>query len=80
MCLFIVLFFDVAACQVPMQPLDKFLDASAPRNQKNLKEGPLKHVRTALQQVVDRGDNPCEVHYVVDIGGRPELSKKHPLV
>lgn len=52
-----------------MRPLDEFLDRSAPRHSKRLGETPLQHVRDALQQVVDKGDNPAEVHYVVDIGG-----------
>lgn len=54
---------------IPMKPLEDFLDANAPPNQKPLTGTALQHVRSALQQVVDKGDNPQQVHYVVDIGG-----------
>ena len=59
----------VAVSQVPMRPLDEFLDPKLPRHPKSLKPTALQHVRDALQSVVEKGDNPCDVHYVVDIGG-----------
>ena len=52
-----------------MKPLSDFLDSSLPRRPKQLKPTQIQHVRDAVQSVVEKGDNPCDVHYVVDIGG-----------